>query len=156
MKSTNLKVAFIFILFILRFTSTLHAQETVSDDKQKEKIYSLIDMYAFAREKKDTVLLKRILAPDIDQLVSTGEWRKGMRESVDGMMKSSDSNPGTRKFIIENVRFLNPENAIVDARYEIKNTDGTERKMWSTFIVVFHEEKWKITAIRNMLPSGRP
>jgi hypothetical protein len=43
--------------------------------------------------------------------------------------------------------------AIVDCRYEIQNTDGTVRKMWSTFIVVADKETWKIKAIRNMLPA---
>jgi uncharacterized protein YxjI len=49
---------------------------------------------------------------------------------------------------------INPTTAIVDCRYEIQNTDGTVRKMWSTFLVVAEKEKWKITAIRNMLPAN--
>jgi hypothetical protein len=48
---------------------------------------------------------------------------------------------------------LNPVTAIVDCRYEIQNTDGSLRKMWSTFLVVAVNETWKITAIRNMQPS---
>jgi uncharacterized protein YxjI len=38
-------------------------------------------------------------------------------------------------------------------RYEIESADGTSRKMWSTFITVNDNGKWKITAIRNMLPA---
>jgi hypothetical protein len=44
---------------------------------------------------------------------------------------------------------------IADARYEIQNADGTARKMWSTFIVVYQDDAWKITAIRNMLLAGQ-
>jgi hypothetical protein len=45
----------------------------------------------------DTVLLKNILTDDIDQLVSSGEWRQGIDESVQGMLRSSANNAGTRK-----------------------------------------------------------
>jgi len=48
---------------------------------------------------------------------------------------------------------LNAESALVDTRYEIANADGSIRKMWSTFIVVYEGNRWKITAIRNMLPT---
>ena len=124
-------------------------------DKNTAELHALIDKYARSRETGDTVLLKSILTSDIDQLVSSGEWRYGLAGAMKGMMQSSASNPGTRKFIIENVRFLNADNAIVDSRYEIENPDGTARKMWSTFIAVRKKGSWKITAIRNMLPAGR-
>lgn len=121
----------------------------------KEAITSLIDTYAQAREDKDSLLLKSILTAGVDQLVSNGEWRRGLNESMEGMLRSSARNPGKRMLTVENIRMLNPEAAIVDTRYEIENDDGTLRKMWSTFIVVHENEKWKITGIRNMLPAGQ-
>jgi hypothetical protein len=54
---------------------------------------------------------------------------------------------------IQNIRLLNPQCGIVDARYEILNPEGVTRKMWSSFIVVAVEGEWKISAIRNMLPA---
>ena len=115
--------------------------------------FSLINIQK--REKKrDTVLLKSILTPDVDQLVSTGEWRNGVSASVKGMLRSSASSPGTRTLNIEKIRLLNANCALVDCKYEIKNTDGTPRKMWSTFIAVTDKGAWKISAIRNMLPTG--
>jgi hypothetical protein len=143
----------LFILFSLAGTSFLFAQNNTPDDKQRKEIYSLIDQYSEAREKKDTVLLKNILTNDIDQLVSTGEWRNGIGASVKGMLKSSASSPGTRTLKIEKIRLLDQHNAIVDCRYEIQNTDGSIRKMWSTFVVVSDKGNWKIGAIRNMLPT---
>jgi hypothetical protein len=134
-------------------TSFLHAQNTIPDDKQKKDIYFLIDNYSQAREKRDTILLKSILTSDVDQLVSTGEWRNGIDASVKGMLNSSASSPGKRTLSIERIRLLNPTNAIVDCKYEIQNTDGTTRRMWSTFIVVSDQKNWKISAIRNMLPT---
>jgi hypothetical protein len=145
----------IFLLFIsnMALMSILQGQDLVPTDKQRKDIYSLIDKYSQAREKRDTVLLKSILTTDIDQLVSTGEWRNGIEASLTGMMKSSANSPGTRTLSIEKIRLFNSNNSIVDCKYEIENPDGTSRKMWSTFIVVSDHGTWKISAIRNMLPT---
>ena len=117
-------------------------------------MHTLIAQYQQAREKQDTVLLKEILTSDIDQLVSSGVWRRGIRGAVAGMMRSSGRNPGKRTLTVEHVRFITKESGIVDARYEIERADGSVRRMWSTFIVVEEEGKWKIAGIRNMLPAG--
>ena len=122
--------------------------------KQKKEIYALIDKYSQARERRDTLLLKNILTPDVDQLVSSGEWRNGIDASVQGMLRSSANAPGARTLTIEKIRMLNLNNAIVDCKYEIQNDNGTARKMRSTFIVVSKNGIWKISAIRNMLPTG--
>jgi hypothetical protein len=87
--------------------------------------------------------------------VSSGEWRNGIDASVKGMLSSSANAPGTRTLNIEKIRMFNPNSAIVDCKYEIKNMDGTTRKMWSSFIVISYEGIWKITAIRNMLPASQ-
>lgn len=133
----------------------MHGQHNILNDKQRKDISSLINKYSEARERRDTVLLKSILASDIDQLVSTGEWRSGINSAVKGMLSSSASSPGTRTLTIDKTKLLNQNCAIVDCRYEIENKDGTTRKMWSTFVVVSEKGKWKISAIRNMLPSGQ-
>lgn len=142
------------ILFSLVSTPYIFAQNTEINNNQKQAIYSLIEKYVKSRETMDTVLLKSILTPDIDQLVSSGEWRTGIEGAMKGMVRSSESNPGTRTIKIEKIRLLNSGSAIVDAKYEIQNDGGTTRKMWSIFIVVYNDDIWKITAIRNMLPAG--
>ena len=141
------------LLCTLMAIPMLYSQETTDNAKKKQGIHTLIDTYARAREKKDSTVLEQILVSDVDQLVSSGKWRRGKKESLNGMLQSSASNPGTRTLKIEHIRFLGSENAIVDARYQIQNTDGTLRKMWSTFVVVYKEDRWKIAAIRNMLPA---
>jgi uncharacterized protein (TIGR02246 family) len=144
----------LFILFNVMIITFLYAQGETATPQQKQEITALIDQYAQARETKDTVLLKSILTTEVDQLVSTGEWRDGIKGSMQGMMRSSSSNPGGRTLTVDKIRFLNAGAAIADARYEIQNADGTIRKMWSTFVVVYEAGTWKITAIRNMLPAG--
>ena len=150
-----MKNTFLLILFSSVVTSLLYGQHTIPDDKQRKDIYLLIEKYSLAREKRDTLLLKSILSRDVDQLVSTGEWRNGIDASVTGMLNSSANSPGTRALKIEKIRLLSLNNAIVDCRYEIQNADGKTRKMWSTFIVVYNQGIWKISAIRNMLPTGQ-
>jgi hypothetical protein len=146
----------IFLLLLFNATGTLFLQaQNIPNDKQKKDISSLIDQYSQAREKRDTILLKNILTIDVDQLVSTGEWRNGIASSVQGMLKSSANTPGTRTLTIDKIRMFNSTCAIVDCKYEIQNTDGTLRKMWSSFIVVSDKGIWKISAIRNMLPAGQ-
>ena len=130
-------------------------QSLLPTSRQKNEFTVLIDQYSKARENRDTVLLKKILTDDIDQLVSTGEWRTGMRAAVQGMMASSASRPGERTLVIDRIKLLSSNSAVVDCRYEIKNSDGTTRKMWSSFSLVSSSGRWKISAIRNMLPSGR-
>ncbi len=70
------------------------------------------------------------------------------------MMESSTSNPGERTLHVEKIKFLNETVGLVDARYEIKNPDGSIRKMWSSFTVIDDGKSWRISAIRNMLPAG--
>ena len=131
----------------------LYGQDVTVNEKQQKAITSLIDQYSQAREKRDTTLLKTILTPGVDQLVSTGEWRIGLNAAVEGMMRSSANSPGKRTLHVEKIQIITPSSAIVDCRYEIQNTDGTVRKMWSTFTVVEDKKTWKITAIRNMEPA---
>jgi uncharacterized protein (TIGR02246 family) len=131
----------------------LYGQDATVNEKRQKAITSLIDQYSQAREKRDTLLLKTILTPDVDQLVSTGEWRVGLKAAVEGMLKSSANSPGTRTLHVEKIQTITASSAIVDCRYEIQNADGTARKMWSTFIVIADKKTWKIMAIRNMLPA---
>jgi hypothetical protein len=113
----------------------------------------VVNSYSQARTGGDSLLLSQILTAETDQLVSSGVWRKGKEEAMRGMGRSSENNPGTRTLEVEQIRLLTSDCAIADARYEIKNEDGTERKMWSTFLLVRTPHGWKISAIRNMLPA---
>ena len=143
------------LLYNLIVPMLLFSQDNLPGAQQRKAITAVIDQYSEAREKRDTTLLKTILTNDVDQLVSTGEWRNGMSAAVEGMLRSSASTPGTRTLDIEKIRMLNSNSAIVDCKYEIQNKDGTARKMWSTFLVIAVKENWKISAIRNMLPVSQ-
>jgi uncharacterized protein (TIGR02246 family) len=139
------------------FSLFLHLQlcgQSSGMPEHEQAITELVAQYAQAREIQDTNLLKSILTEDIDQLVSSGEWRRGIGTAVKGMQRSSSNNPGTRTLTVEHIRLITPAAAIADARYVITQEDGNERRMWSTFIVVLEENRWMIAGIRNMLPAG--
>lgn len=122
------------------------------DEKQ---IRELVARYVDAREKIDPQAVAPLFTPEADQLVSSGEWRRGRAALVEGTMASSRRNSGHRSITIETIRFLTPEIAIVDGRYELAGSNGTEtRKMWSTLIVQRTGSEWQIAGIRNMLPAA--
>ena len=150
-----MKKFILFLLLILAGVFFLYGQNSAVTNHHRKAITFLIDQYSEAREKRDTALLKTILSADVDQLVSTGEWRNGIGTAVQGMLKSSANSPGTRTLKVDKIRMLTPATAIVDCKYEIQSTDSTMRRMWSTFIIVAEKEAWKISAIRNMLPASQ-
>ena len=150
----NMKTPLLTLLLIATTNIASHAQKHTLSGTQVQAIHSVIDQYAEARESRDTVLLQNVLTHDVDQLVSTGEWRNGITASVKGMLNSSANTPGTRTLTIEKLRPVGQHVVIVDCKYEIRNPDNTIRRMWSTFVLVSEADKWRICAIRNMLPTG--
>ena len=132
----------------------LAAQAHGAEDRDVSDVKALVAAYNAARDAVDPAAIEVLFTEDADQLVSSGEWRRGRDELVAGMLRSSQANPGERTLTVETVRFPDPDVAVADARYEIAGADGGEtRRMWSTFIAVRTEEGWRLSAIRNMLPT---
>lgn len=150
-----MKAKWVLIALTLATPGFLSAQEAAVTPQQKREIVALIDAYSDARAKQDRAMLEGILTAEVDQLTSSGEWRKGKEGAMQGMGRSSQANPGTRTLMVENVRLLGPHVALVDARYDIRSPQGVTRNMWSTFMVVQADGKWRISAIRNMLPTNQ-
>ncbi len=134
----------IFLILCLACAS-LGAAET-----DEAAVKALVDRYSAARDtpNPDPEKIRALFTEDADQLVSSGEWRRGREALVPGMLRSSQTNTGDRTITVETVRFLNADVAIADARYVIG-----ERKMWSTFLAVRTSDGWRIGAIRNMKPA---
>lgn len=119
-------------------------------DADEAAVKALVDRYSAARDtpNPDPDKIRALFTEDADQLVSSGEWRRGREALVPGMLSSSQNNRGDRTITVETVRFLGADVAIADARYIIG-----ERKMWSTFLAVRTSDGWRIGAIRNMKPA---
>lgn len=117
-------------------------------------IRALVANYVDAREKIDPKAVEDLFTEDADQLVSSGEWRRGRPALVQGTMASSRNNSGRRTVTVETIRMISSDVAIADGRYEIAPADGGEpRRMWSTFVMKRTAKGWRIAAIRNMLPA---
>ena len=115
-------------------------------------IRQIVARYVDARDQKDPKATEVLFTPDADQLVSSGEWRRGRDALVRGAMASSEASGGKRTITVETVRFLSPDVAIADGRYEIAGP--TPRRMWAALIMKRTPEGWRIAAIRNMLPAA--
>jgi uncharacterized protein (TIGR02246 family) len=130
--------------------SALPAQ--TSNDEAAVK--AVVARYVEAREKRDAAGVAAVFTPDADQLVSSGEWRKGREAVVKGTLASSESTGGRRTITVESVRFVSADVALADGRYEISGmASGPDRRMWSTFVMKRGADGWRISAIRNMLPA---
>jgi uncharacterized protein (TIGR02246 family) len=117
-------------------------------------IRTVVQKYVDAREKMDAHAIEALFTNDADQLVSTGEWRRGRAEVVRGTMASSQSSGGKRTITVESVRWVAPDVAIADGRYEITGLGGSgSRMMWTTLVLTRGSDGWRIAAIRNMLPA---
>ena len=131
---------------------SVSGQTRTADDAD---VKGLVARYVDAREKRDATALAALFVNDADQLVSSGEWRRGREAVVAGGLASSARSSGTRTIEVERVRFASPDVAIVDARYEVGGTAGAPaRRMWTTFVMVRGADGWRISAIRNMLPAA--
>ena len=118
-------------------------------------IRDVVKKYVDARDQQDAKAVGALFTADADQLVSSGEWRKGRSDVVKGTLASSQNTGGKRTITVETVRFLGPGVAIADGRYEIAGlAGGATRKMWSTFVMTRGVDGWRIAAIRNMLPAA--
>jgi len=141
-----------FILLILLAAGLAPAQSA----NDEATVKAVVARYVEAREKRDPAATEALFTKDADQLVSSGEWRRGRDAVVKGTMASSESTGGRRTITVENVRFVAPGVAVADGRYEITGTTGgRDRHMWSTFVITKAADGWHIAAIRNMLPAGR-
>jgi uncharacterized protein (TIGR02246 family) len=123
--------------------------------KDEAAIREVVSKYVDAWERIDPKAVEELFTSDADQLVSSGEWRKGREAVVRGTMASSNSTGGKRSITVESVRLLSPDIALADGRYELTGlAGGTTRSMWTTLVLKRTGKSWRITAIRNMLPAA--
>ena len=137
-------------LLVLMLTAAPATQPPASDTAVREVVRAYLD----ARDRGDAAAIKALFTEDADQLTSSGEWRRGQEALVTGTLASSKGNPGARSISIETVRFPSPGVAVADGRYEIAGA-GAARRMWTSFLLVHGGDRWRIAAIRNMLPAAQ-
>ena len=124
------------------------------DIPEAAAVRNVVKQYLDARERRDAGALRALFTEEADQLVSSGEWRRGREALVSGTLASSAQTSGARTIVIETVRVISKDVIVADGPYEIAGgQDTATRKMWSSFVMVREGGAWKISAIRNMLPA---
>ena len=134
------------LLLIMPLLFNLNSTAQPPDDTA---IRQLIQHYVDVRNHMDEKVLRTLFTPDADQLVSTGQWRRGLEDLVQGAIASSKKEDGHSSVTVVSLRMLGNDNAIADGRYVT-----SARTMWSTFVLQRTESGWRIAAIRNMLPAS--
>jgi uncharacterized protein (TIGR02246 family) len=135
----------------LLLAASAAAAQSAGDE---QAVREVVRRYVEARESMDEKAAAALFTEDADQLVSSGEWRRGRSDVVAGSMASSRDNRARRSIEVEQVRFLAPTVALADGRYDL--TGEQTRRMRTTLLLVRTPGGWRIAAIRNMLPSGQP
>jgi uncharacterized protein (TIGR02246 family) len=121
---------------------------------QSAAIRAAIQRYVDVREHPDPQALESLFTADADQLVSSGEWRKGRDAVVKGTIAASQRESGKRTITIESIRFIGKTVALADGRYDLLDAAGQPtRKMWTSIVLTRDHSGWHIAAIRNMLPA---
>ena len=118
-------------------------------------VRDVVRRYVDARDRRDAQAIGELFTDDADQQTTAGQWRRGRAAIVPGTLASSQANPGQRSITVETVRFLTPDAAIVDGPYTIGGAGAAPaRRMWATIVLVRQQGAWRISAIRNMLPTA--
>ena len=118
-------------------------------------IRGVIKAFIDTREKNDAAGLAALLTADVDQQQTSGNTRRGRDAVVSGSLATQQSTGGTRTITVESLRFVSPDVAIADGRYDsVGRADGTDQRMLTSMVLRREGGAWKIAAIRNMLPSN--
>lgn len=117
-------------------------------------IRAVVEAFIATRERNDAAGLTALLTEDVDQQQTSGNVRRGRETVVTGTMQTQQSTGGRRTIAIEALRFIAPDVALVDGRYDsVGRADGSDRRMLTSMVLRREAGAWKIAAIRNMLPS---
>jgi ketosteroid isomerase-like protein len=95
------RLGMVVIGVILALSSTSARQQKKDDEAA---VRDTVKEYVAARDRGDATALSGLFTADADQLVSSGEWRRGREELVRGTLASSKSNAGTRTITLKTVR----------------------------------------------------
>jgi uncharacterized protein (TIGR02246 family) len=122
------------LCFIVSAATSVGQDNAVRTDEAA--IREVVSKYVDARERIDPKAVEELFTSDADQLVSSGEWRRGRDAVVRGTMESSRRTGGKRTITVESLRLVTPDVAIADGRYELAGlAGGATRSMWTTLVL---------------------
>ena len=117
-------------------------------------IKTVVQAFVDTRDNNDAAGLTRLLTADVDQKLTSGRVRSGRDAVVAGSLETTQSTGGRRTIALETIRFVTPDDALADGRYDsVGRSDGSDLNMLTSMVLEREPDGWKIAAIRNMLPS---
>jgi uncharacterized protein (TIGR02246 family) len=141
-------------LLLVAATFALSAQSRERADDEAA-IRAVIQAFLDTREKNDAAALAALLTADVDQRQTSGNMRSGRDAVVSGSLSTQQNTGGRRTISVDSLRFVGPDVAIADGRYDsLGRADGTDQRMLTSMVLRREGGDWKIAAIRNMLPSA--
>jgi len=141
-------------LAILAVLATAAAWPQSDRAADETAIRAVIQAFLDTREKNDAAGLAALMTADVDQRQTSGNLRSGRDAVVSGSLTTQQSTGGRRTISVDSLRFIGPDVAIADGRYDsVGRADGTDRRMLTSMVLRREGGAWKIAAIRNMLPS---
>jgi uncharacterized protein (TIGR02246 family) len=145
-------------LATLALITTIAAQPLLAQSGERAAdeaaIRGVIQAFLDTREANDAAALAALLTADVDQRQTSGNVRSGRDAVVSGSLTTQQSTGGRRSITVDSLRFVAPDVAIADGRYDsIGRADGTDQRMLTSMVLRREGREWKIAAIRNMLPN---
>jgi uncharacterized protein (TIGR02246 family) len=136
-------------------TSGAAAAQGADRAADEANIRAVIKAFIDTREANDAAGLTALLTADADQRQTSGNMRSGRDAVVSGSLATTQSTGGRRTITVDSLRFMGPDVALVDGRYDsIGRADGTDQRMLTSLTLRREEGAWKIAAIRNTLPTA--
>jgi uncharacterized protein (TIGR02246 family) len=141
------------LLLAVAATAAVSAQGDRAADEAA--VRAVIQAFLDTREKNDAAGLAALLTADVDQRQTSGNMRSGRDAVFSGSLATQQSTGGRRTITVDSLRFVGPDVAIADGRYDsVGRADGTDQHMLTAMVLRREGGAWKIAAIRNMLPSN--
>ena len=135
-------------------TASLAFTQSADRADDEKAVRAVIQAFLDTREANDAAGLAALLTPDVDQQQTSGNMRSGRDAVVSGSLATQRSTGGRRTITVDSLRFVGPDVAIADGRYDsVGRADGTDQRMLTSMVLRREGGTWKIAAIRNMLPS---
>src|SRR4026208_2024809 len=85
---------FVMLFCIISIAPSLAQNSVRSNDE--DAVREIVSKYVDARERIDPKAVEALFTSDADQLVSSGEWRRGREAVVKGSLASSQQAQGKR------------------------------------------------------------
>lgn len=128
------------------------AQDRAADETA---VKAVIQAFIDTREANDAAALAALLTADVDQRQTSGNVRSGRDAVVSGSLATTQATGGRRTIVVDSIRFVGPDVALADGRYDsLDRSDGTAQRMLTSVVLRREGGNWKIAAIRNMLPTA--